>query len=204
MEHTTIPDFLVSKQEQWDEEYKSNVWSYLSDITEYARYSVVYGYIRKFIGEEGILDMGCGTGILFDMLLDSEKEGYTGVDLSQEAIKLASAKTSQDIFLCGDINHYVPAKQYDVIVFNESLHYVPNTANKLLEYSNYVTSSGVIISSLYSHKNTEDPAFAIIENKIAEIEQCGFFEVMDKVSLFNHNAGLKWYIHLLKRKQTEA
>ncbi|SYX83416.1 hypothetical protein [Paenibacillus alvei] len=75
MEKVTIPDFLESNQQQWDEEYKSNVWDYLSDITEYARYSVVYGYIRKFIGSEGILDMGCGTGILFDMLLDSEKQG---------------------------------------------------------------------------------------------------------------------------------
>lgn len=44
----------------------------LAGITEYARYSVVYGYIRKFLGEEGILDMGCGTGLLFDMLLEEE------------------------------------------------------------------------------------------------------------------------------------
>ncbi|WP_235439591.1 class I SAM-dependent methyltransferase [Paenibacillus sp. DMB20] len=100
------------------------MWDYLSDITEYARYSVVYGYIRKFVADEGILDMGCGTGILYDMLLDSEKDIYTGVDLSEEAVKIASSKTSK-VFHCGDINHYVPQKRYDVIVFNESLHYVP-------------------------------------------------------------------------------
>ncbi|WP_019419704.1 class I SAM-dependent methyltransferase [Paenibacillus sp. OSY-SE] len=200
MENTKIQDYIESNQQQWDEEYKSNVWDYLSDITEYARYSVVYGYIRKFIAEEGILDMGCGTGILYDILLDSEKEGYTGVDLSQEAIKMASTKTSKNIFHCGDINHYVPEKQYDVIVFNESLHYVPNTPSKLLDYSKFLTSNGVIVSSLYSHKNTEDPAFAMIEHKIVEMEQCGLFEVLDKVSVFNHNAGLKWYVHLLKTK----
>ncbi|MCE5173720.1 class I SAM-dependent methyltransferase [Paenibacillus profundus] len=200
MENTKIPDHIESNQQQWDEEYKSNVWDYLADITEYARYSVVYGYIRKFIAEEGILDMGCGTGILYDMLLDSEKEGYAGVDLSQEAIKMASAKTSKNIFHCGDINQYVPQKRYDVIVFNESLHYVPNTPSKLLDYSNYLTPNGVIVSSLYSHKNTQDAAYTIIENKIEEMEQCGLFDVLDKVSVFNHNAGLKWYIHLLKKK----
>ncbi|MGM1050192.1 MAG: class I SAM-dependent methyltransferase [Bacillota bacterium] len=200
MENAKIQDYIESSQQQWDEEYRSNMWSYLTDITEYARYSIVYGYIRKFVADEGILDMGCGTGILYDMLLDSEKDVYTGVDLSEEAIKIASSKTSKRIFHCGDINQYVPSKQYDVIIFNESLQYVPNTPSKLLEYSRYLTPDGVIISSLYSHKNTLDPDYAMVEYKIEEMEQCGLFDVVDKVSLFNHNAGLKWYIHLLKKK----
>ncbi|BFH14014.1 class I SAM-dependent methyltransferase [Paenibacillus melissococcoides] len=174
METTKVPDYIESTQQQWDEEYRSKVWDYLTDITEYARYSVVYGYIRKFLGEEGILDMGCGTGILFDMLLDEEKEGYLGVDLSQEAINMAAAKMTKDIFRCGDINQYI-------------------------EYSRFLTPNGVIVSSLYSHKNTQDPSFAMIERKIEEIEQCGYFDIVDKVSLFNHNAGLKWYLHLLKK-----
>ncbi|WP_232055539.1 class I SAM-dependent methyltransferase [Paenibacillus alvei] len=125
-------------------------------------------------------------------------------NLSQEAIKIASDKSSLNQFHCGDINHYVPAKKYDVIVFNESLHYVPNTPQKLLDYSNYLTSNGVIISSLYSHKNKEDLAYTMIENKIVEMEQCKDFEVMDKVSVFNHHAELKWYVHLLKRKRTNS
>ncbi|SMF90077.1 2-polyprenyl-6-hydroxyphenyl methylase / 3-demethylubiquinone-9 3-methyltransferase [Paenibacillus uliginis N3/975] len=199
MENAKIQDYIESSQQQWDEEYRSNMWSYLSDITEYARYSIVYGYIRKFVADEGILDMGCGTGILYDMLLDSEKDVYTGVDLSEEAIKIASSKTSKR-FHCGDINQYVPTKRYDVIIFNESLQYVPNTPSKLLEYSHFLTPDGVIISSLYSHKNTLDPDYAMVEYKIEEMEQCGLFDVVDKVSLFNHNAGLKWYIHLLKKK----
>lgn len=121
MENAKVQDFIESSQEQWDEEYRSRMWDYLSDITEYARYSVVYGYIRKFNGDEGILDMGCGAGLLFDMLLDDEKSNYTGVDLSKEAIRIASGKTSRDQFQNADINHYVPHKRYDVFVFNESL-----------------------------------------------------------------------------------
>jgi 2-polyprenyl-3-methyl-5-hydroxy-6-metoxy-1,4-benzoquinol methylase len=200
MEHAKVQDFIESNQQQWDEEYRSNMWDYLSDITEYARYSVVYGYIRKFIGDEGILDMGCGAGILYDMLLDVEQLKYTGVDLSEEAIKIASSKTSRNLFQRADINHYVPHKRYNVIVFNESLQYVPNTPNKLLEYARYLTPDGVIISSLYSHKNTQDPDYLMVEHKIGEIESCGLFDIVDKVSVFNHNAGLKWYIHLLKAK----
>ncbi|BFH68719.1 hypothetical protein J27TS7_24650 [Paenibacillus dendritiformis] len=100
MESTNVPDSIESTRQQWDEEYRSKVWDCLAGITEYARYSVVYGYIRKFLGEEGILDMGCGTGLLFDMLLEEE----------------------------------------------------------------------------ISHKNTQDPAFAMIERKIEEIEKCGYFD----------------------------
>jgi 2-polyprenyl-3-methyl-5-hydroxy-6-metoxy-1,4-benzoquinol methylase len=200
MEHAKVQDFIESNQQQWDEEYRSNMWDYLSDITEYARYSVVYGYIRKFIGDEGILDMGCGAGILYDMLLDVEQLKYTGVDLSEEAIKIASSKTSRNLFQRADINHYVPHKRYNVIVFNESLQYVPNTPDKLLEYARYLTLDGVIISSLYSHKNTQDPDYLMVEHKIGEMESCGLFDIVDKVSVFNHNAGLKWYIHLLKAK----
>ncbi|MGG3309190.1 methyltransferase domain-containing protein [Paenibacillus lautus] len=200
MENAKVQDFIESSQQQWDEEYRSNMWDYLSDITEYARYSVVYGYIRKFIGDEGILDMGCGAGILYDMLLDVEQSNYTGVDLSEEAIRIASSKTSRNLFQRADINHYVPHKRYNVIVFNESLQYVPNTPNKLLEYARYLTPDGVIISSLYSHKNTQDSDYLMVEHKISEIESCGLFDIVDKVSVFNHNAGLKWYIHLLKAK----
>ncbi|HEY2494337.1 MAG TPA: class I SAM-dependent methyltransferase [Paenibacillus sp.] len=199
MDNVKMKDYLEGSQQQWDEEYKTGAWDYLSDITEFSRYSTVYGYVRKLVAEEGILDMGCGTGILYDLLLDSEKKVYTGVDLSQEAIKIATDKSPEHTFYCGDILTYVPQKQYDVMIFNESLHYVTNTSSVLLRYSNYLTQNGVIITSLYSHKDTTDLAFSIIENKIEEIEQCGLFEVLDKVTIFNHKAGLKWYIHLLKK-----
>ncbi|MCR8843401.1 class I SAM-dependent methyltransferase [Paenibacillus sp. SC116] len=206
MDNTTTKDYLDSDQEVWDQEYKNKEWDYLADITEFARYSIVYGYIRKYLStnSKGILDMGCGTGILYDMLLDSEKEGFTGVDLSTEAIKIASQKSPTNTFQVGNILDYTPQKQYDIIVFNESLHYVTNTAKVLLAYSNHLTSNGVIISSLYSHKNTNDPAYTIIENKIAEMENSPDFEVLDKVSLFNHKAELKWYLHLLKRKDEDV
>lgn len=200
MENTKDQDYIESSQQQWDEEYRSNMWDYLSDISEYARYAIVYGYIRKFVAKQGILDMGCGTGILYDMLTDSEKKNYTGVDISKEAIMLASSKTTEAVFHCGDINQYVPSRKYDVIIFNESLQYVPNAPSKLDEYSLHLTPDGVIITSLYSHKNTLDPDYAMVENKTKEIEQCGLFDVVDKVSLLNHNSGLKWYIHLLKKK----
>ncbi|MBD8498670.1 class I SAM-dependent methyltransferase [Paenibacillus arenosi] len=200
MDNTTTKDYLDSDQEVWDQEYKSKTWDYLADITEFSRYSIVYGYIRRYIGTNGILDMGCGTGILYDTLLDNEKKGFTGVDLSTEAIKIASQKAPSNTFQVGNIMDYTPQKQYDIIVFNESLHYVTNTPNVLLNYSNHLASNGVIISSLYSHKNTNDPAYTIIENKIAEMENSPDFDVLDKVSLFNHQAGLKWYIHLMKRK----
>ncbi|TVX92579.1 class I SAM-dependent methyltransferase [Paenibacillus agilis] len=199
MDNTTTKDYLDSDQEVWDQEYKNKTWDYLADITEFSRYSIVYGYIRRYLGSNGILDMGCGTGILYDSLLDSEKKGFTGVDLSTEAIKIASQKAPSNTFQVGNIMDYTPQKQYDIIVFNESLHYVTNTTKVLLNYSNHLTSNGVIISSLYSHKNTNDPAYTIIENKIAEMENSPDFEVLDKVSLFNHQAGLKWYIHLMKR-----
>ncbi|WP_028596292.1 class I SAM-dependent methyltransferase [Paenibacillus assamensis] len=204
MDNTTIKDYLDSDQEVWDQEYKNKTWDYLADITEFSRYSIVYGYIRRYLGTNGILDMGCGTGILYDTLLDNEKEGFTGVDLSTEAIKLASQKAPANTFQVGNIMDYTPQKQYDIIVFNESLHYVTNTPKVLLSYSNHLTSNGVIISSLYSHKNINDPAYTIIENKIAEMENSPDFEVLDKVSLFNHQAGLKWYIHLMKRKDVNS
>lgn len=32
-----IQDFIESSKQQWDEEYKAQMWDYLSDMTEYAR-----------------------------------------------------------------------------------------------------------------------------------------------------------------------
>lgn len=198
MKNETRKDHLICTADEWNAQYKDGIWGYLSDITEYARYSVVYGYIRKYLSSDGILDMGCGTGILYDLLLESERINYTGVDLSSEAIQIAKSK-APSLFHCGDINFYQPERSYDVIVFNESLQYVEKACAKLNEYFRHVTPGGAIIVSMYLHKNQEYEDYDIVQKKVKELDASKDFIVADKVLIENLAAGLKWYIYLLKR-----
>src|SRR5207249_27036 len=78
---------------------------------------------------------------------------YTGVDISESAIRRALARSiknhrqAQNEYVCGDIARYVPRMGYDIILFRESIFYIPKyQIRKVLQrYSHYLKETGVFI-----------------------------------------------------------
>ena len=48
---------------------------------------------------EKLLDVGCGTGYLFELLLAQREEEYHGLDLSPEMLRMAEAKFNGSVTL---------------------------------------------------------------------------------------------------------
>lgn len=72
-----------------------------------------------------VLDVACGTGVLIPDYLERGVESVTGVDISQEMIRIAKEKFPQDNvhFICADVES-VPLDEYDVImVYNAFPHF---------------------------------------------------------------------------------
>ena len=72
-----------------------------------------------------VLDVACGTGVLIPDYLARGVESVTGVDISQEMIRIAREKFQQDNvdFICADVEN-APLDEYDVImVYNAFPHF---------------------------------------------------------------------------------
>jgi len=137
------------KKAIWDEEFGRGQWDYL----EHTMGDLIYPYLEKYAKNGSILDLGCGSSNTGNEIDESKYRSYTGVDISETAIQKALARTisndrkTKNEYFCADITLYVPRMRYDVILFRESIFYIPTYRIKgLLErYSPYLTSSGVFI-----------------------------------------------------------
>lgn len=73
-----------------------------------------------------VLDVACGTGVLFPDYLKRNVASVTGVDISDEMIKIASAKFPQENIkvICADIENAEFEQAFDVaMVYNAFPHF---------------------------------------------------------------------------------
>jgi SAM-dependent methyltransferase len=136
--------------EVWDRQYRQGHWQYLWGLEEYARYSLLLGYLQYFAPGGAVLDVGCGEGILQERLRPVGYARYVGLDVSTVAIAQAAPRADATTrFVVGDAATYVPPEPFDAIVFNESLYYVHEPLPVVQRYASYLTAEGVILTSLY-------------------------------------------------------
>ena len=144
----------------WDLQFKRGDWDYLGkNAIERARSSIISGVFALEYAPKGrILDIGCGEGVLSDYLNEDQKKLYLGLDLSQEAIKLAKKKRGNLNFIQGDALLYVPpaGELFDVIIFNEVIYYMDHLA-VLKQYSSskYLAKNGIIVLSIWHTNKAE-------------------------------------------------
>ena len=129
--------------------YASGGWSYQRDIVETHRYSIINGWIDYYFpsANRKVLDVGCGEGILQKRMTYSK---YVGVDLNDEAIRLAQSRVNENTeFICAPAQEYEPNDQFDVIVFNESLYYIPDPIAVVEKYRAHLSTDGILIICMF-------------------------------------------------------
>ena len=74
-----------------------------------------------------VLDVACGTGVMFDYYLDRGVASVTGIDIAPQMAKIAAEKYAhvpQVQVLCGDVEEYAFDRQFDrVVVYNAFPHF---------------------------------------------------------------------------------
>ena len=74
---------------------------------------------------EALLDVGCGTGYLLDLLAGQKAARYSGLDLSEEMIRVAKGKAIPGAeFVAGSADklHY-PDERFDIVTCSQSFHH---------------------------------------------------------------------------------
>ena len=80
-----------------------------------------HGGIRPGID---VLDVACGTGVLFPDYLERNVSSVTGIDISPEMVKIARSKFPQVDVICGDVEETAFSRQFDaVMVYNAFPHF---------------------------------------------------------------------------------
>ena len=74
-----------------------------------------------------VLDVACGTGVMFDYYLQRGVASVTGIDISPEMAKIAAEKYADEPkveVICGDVEEYTFGKKFDrIVVYNAFPHF---------------------------------------------------------------------------------
>lgn len=89
-----------------------------------------------------VLDVACGTGVLFDYCTERGVTDVTAIDISPEMVKKAKEKYTEINVLCGDAGEYSFGKKFDcIVVYNAFPHFV-DVEKVLKNLSSHLNSGG--------------------------------------------------------------
>ena len=110
-----------------------------------------------------ILDVACGTGVMFDYYLERNVASVTGIDISPEMAKIADAKYADNDkvqVICGDVEAEAFGKKFDrVVVYNAFPHFpkpkrlIKILAGLLKEGGRLTIAHGMSRAAIDNHHN---------------------------------------------------
>lgn len=168
----------------WDNRFENVYLTVLEDISEMGRHGVIAELINRVVLNGNILDVGCGTGILSE-LVDLKRFQYIGIDISEVALRLAKkkrARTNVD-FINASIEEFETQIKFETIVFNEVLYY--------LDYENIIKTT---VDMLVGQKLFIASAFDFAEGQELRQWLRNHTTLISEIIIENPKDNLKWYI----------
>ena len=134
----------------WEEKYRSGRWEFMRELDEIPRYASVAALAHRLRPEGAILDIGCGEGLLQSHLAPFGYRRYLGIDLAEAAIEQAAGRADERTsFVAADAETFVPDGTFDVVIFNECVHYFRSPARSVAGYKRSLTPDGLLIISAF-------------------------------------------------------
>ena len=103
----------------------------------------------KDVPYESLLDVGCGTGFLLDILSKRKSARYVGLDLSVEMIKMAEKKRIAGAVFVNGSSDRLPFSdsEFDVVTCSQSFHHYPRPDRAMSEAYRVLKKGGIYILS---------------------------------------------------------
>ena len=185
----------------WDQEFSGSHWDFIDNTVG----DCVYSHLEKYLKNGSILDLGCGPGNTANELGANAYRTYVGVDISEAALAKARRRTEdngradKNRFVCTDFLSYVPAQQFDVILFRESMYHVPLGKVKAIldRYSKYLADGGVFIVRMNtsdgkgSLKHRLTATVGVMEDEFDVVEKRQYGELGPTVIVFRPRCSTK-------------
>lgn len=91
-----------------------------------------------------VLDVACGTGVLFPDYLARNVGSVTGIDISPEMVKIAREKFPQVEVICGDVEEVTFDKKFDCIMVYNAFPHFPQPENLIYVLSKQLKPGGTL------------------------------------------------------------
>ncbi len=89
-----------------------------------------------------VLDVACGTGVLFPYYLERNVKSITAIDISPEMVKIAKDKFPQADVICGDAENIAFSHQFDAIMVYNAFPHFPEPLKVIENLSKALKSGG--------------------------------------------------------------
>ncbi len=91
-----------------------------------------------------VLDVACGTGVLFPDYLARNIKSLTAIDISPEMVKIAREKFPEVTVLCGDVENAEFDKKFDCIVIYNAFPHFPDPENLIRVLISHLKPGGTL------------------------------------------------------------
>ncbi|MCS7131459.1 MAG: class I SAM-dependent methyltransferase, partial [Hadesarchaea archaeon] len=104
-----------------------------------------------------VLDLGCGTGMLFQLLVE-RADFVVGVDIARGMLRLARSRANERVALVQADADLLPFadESFDAVVSITMLQNVPNPAATMKEIARVLRIGGMAIITSLKHKHSPD------------------------------------------------
>ena len=94
--------------------------------------------------QEGIhvLDVACGTGVLFPDYLKRNVASVTGIDISPEMVKIAQSKFPDIRVICGDVENTQFDRKFDAVMVYNAFPHFPDPAKLVKTLAGLINPGG--------------------------------------------------------------
>ncbi len=176
-----------SISDYWNERFENVYCQVLENASEIGRHGVIAEIINRTVSKGNILDVGCGTGILSE-LVDLQRFQYLGIDISEVALNLANEKRMKPniTFQLKSMENFDPRQQFDVIVFNEVLYYL-DYKNVMQQISGWASGQKLIITSIFDFDEGRELQQWLQTNT----------NIISEIIIENPKDNLKWHVNAL-------
>lgn len=146
MDNKTIFERIECQNRIW----KSGLYDYLHKSIFSIRFSIASFFIEKYSNNGIVLDVGAGSGALFNYCEKFIKK-YCYNDVSSEALKIFESnplvinKKEKIETMCGNIKNLQPVKKFDVIVALGVAKYVYDADTFISLFLNNLYDNGLMI-----------------------------------------------------------
>lgn len=131
MKKTEVIEFFDKCAPWWDADMTRNEDIICTILT--------LGGIREGID---VLDVACGTGVLFPDYLQRKVNSVTAIDISPEMAKRAQEKFPQVNVICGDVENVDFGRQFDTVMVYNAFPHFPDPAALIERLATLVKPGG--------------------------------------------------------------
>ena len=91
-----------------------------------------------------VLDVACGTGVLFPDYYSRGVTDLTAIDISSQMAQIAREKFPQAEVICGDVEHYPFTRKFDRIVVYNAFPHFPDPENLIKVLAGLLSPGGTL------------------------------------------------------------